>query len=148
MQGQFSVTSYVAPVVPRPAEGTVAEVSDLLRQLLDVQREQLTQLKQSTAQQDGMARWRALAQRWKDDYPDMADCCKDALPILEKAYGFMVSAMANEICEQGVEGLETEFAMADFLDRYGMKLGQMGNILNVVGPLAEIATQNESQQAS
>jgi len=143
MQSQFNVTSYVAPVVPKPAEGSNAEMADLLRQQLEIQRDQLTQMKQSAAQQDGMARWRSLMSRWKEDFPDLADGCKEALPILEKAYGAMVSALVNELCDAGPDGLDSEFAMSDFLDRYGMKLGQLGNILNVVGPCAEAAQQAE-----
>ena len=148
MQTQFSVTSYVAPVMPKPAEGTVAELAELLRQLVEVQRDQLAQLRQTAAQQDGMARWRALMGRWKDEFPGLAAGCKEAMPILEKAYGTMVTALVEELHDQGPEALDAEFALQDFLDRYGMKLGQLGNILNVVGPLAEVAVQSESSQSS
>ena len=34
-------------------------------------------------------------------------------------------------------GLENEFTLQEFLDRYGMRLAQLGTILNLVAPLAE-----------
>ena len=34
--------------------------------------------------------------------------------------------------------------VAGILDRYGIRLGQLGNILNLVGPLAEASAQKES----
>jgi hypothetical protein len=143
MQTQFNVTSFVAPAVPKPADVSMGEVSELLRQSLEVQRDQLTQMKQTAAAQDGGARWRALMTKWREEFPEMPAGCKEALPILEKAYGSMVAALVGELQDQGPDALDSEFALQDFLDRYGMKLGQLGNILNVVGPLAEAAAQTE-----
>ena len=143
MQTQFNVASFVAPTVPKPADVSMGEMSDLLRQLLEVQRDQLTQMKQTAAAQDGGARWRALMTRWREEFPEMPVGCKEALPILEKAYGSMVATLGAELQDQGPDALDSEFALQDFLDRYGMKLGQLGNILNVVGPLAEAAAQTE-----
>jgi hypothetical protein len=143
MQTQFNVASFVAPTVPKPADVSMGEMSDLLRQCLEVQRDQLTQMKQTAAAQDGGARWRALMTRWREEFPEMPVGCKEALPILEKAYGSMVATLVAELQDQGPDALDSEFALQDFLDRYGMKLGQLGNILNVVGPLAEAAAQTE-----
>jgi hypothetical protein len=143
MQSQFDVSSIVPPVAPKPAEGSNAEVADLLRQMLDMQRDQLAQLKHMVAAQDSMTRWRALMARWREDFPMLPEGCRHALPILEKAYGSLVAALVEELEDQGPEALDSEFALQDFLDRYGMRLGQLGNILNLVGPLAEAGTQNE-----
>jgi hypothetical protein len=144
MQSQFDVTSFVPPVAPKPAEASNAEVADLLRQMLEMQREQLAQLKHMVAAQDSMARWRALMARWREEFPGLPDGCKHALPILEKAYGALVSTLVEELEDQGSDALDTDFTLQDFLDRYGMRLGQLGNILNLVGPLAEAGSQNES----
>lgn len=144
MQSQFDVTSYVPPTAAKPAEGTNTEMAELLRQILDVQREQLQQLKHSAAMQDAGARWRALMARWKEEFPGLPEGCKQALPVLEKAYGTIVAQMVDELRDQGPDPLDTDFALQDFLDRYGMRLGQLGNILNLMGPLAEAGSQNES----
>jgi hypothetical protein len=144
MQSQFDVTSYVASPGSKPAESSSAEVTELLRQILEVQRDQLTQMKHHAATQDAGARWRALMARWREAFPELPEGCKQAVPILEKAYGSIVAQMVEELRDQGPDPLDSEFALQDFIDRYGMRLGQLGNILNLVGPLAEAASQNES----
>ncbi|HYT92651.1 MAG TPA: hypothetical protein VEL76_28300 [Gemmataceae bacterium] len=142
MPSQFDVTSYTPPAPPAPAEPPLP-VADLLRQILEVQREQLAQMQASAAAHDASARWRALLARWRDEFPGLPDACRGALPILERAYGSIISNMVEELRDNG-DSLESEFALQDFLDRYGLRLGQMGNILNLVGPLAEAGSQNEA----
>jgi hypothetical protein len=146
MQSQFNVTSYL-PAAPAKAGDCLAggEVSELLRQLLEVQREQLAHQKQAAAAQDHGARWRALMARWTEEFPGLGEGCKQALPLLEKAYGALVAQLVEELREQGTDALDTDFALQDFLDRYGMRLGQLGNILNLVAPLAEAGSQNDAQ---
>ena len=144
MQTQFDVISCVAPANAKPNEGANPEVAALLLQILEVQREQLNQMKNAAAAQDAGARWRALMARWRADFPELPDGCKQAVPVLEKAYGSIVAQMVEELRDQGPDPLDTEFALQDFIDRYGMRLGQLGNLLNLMGPLAEAASQSES----
>jgi hypothetical protein len=143
MQSQFDVGAYgsVSPKSPSP---TPAEPADLLRQILEVQREQLAQMRAAAAAHDVGARWRSLLQRWRQDFPDLPAACREALPILERAYGSIIAALVEELRQQGDDALDNDFALQDFLDRYGMRLGQLGNILNLVGPLAEASSQSES----
>jgi hypothetical protein len=144
MQSHFVVSSTPAPVAPKPVDNNLGDVAEVLRLSLEVQREQLAQLKQSAAAQDASGRWRALMARWREEHPSLPEGCKLALPILERAYGGLVAALVEELRDQGPDALDSEFALQDFLDRYGMRLGQLGNILNLVGPLAEAGGQNEA----
>ena len=136
----------VAAVVPVPAPASAepaVTTNDLLRELLAVQREQLNQLRASA--QDAGNRWRALLARWKETYPQLPEACREALPILDRAYGGIIAALTEELRQNGEDALDSDFALQDFLDRYGMRLGQIGNILNLVAPLAEAAgSQSES----
>ena len=109
-----------------------------------IQQDQLAHLRNTAAAQDAGARWRALVARWREEFPDLPEGCKQAMPVLEKAYGALVAQLVEELRDQGPDALDTDFALQDFLDRYGMRLGQLGNILNLVGPLAEAGSQNES----
>ncbi len=138
---QFDVGSSTPPSPP-PAPSP-AELTDLVRQLLDVQREQLAQLQATAAAHDTSARWRALVARWKQDFPELPDACRQALPILERAYGAVIAALVEELRQNGPDAFESDYILQDFLDRYGMRLGQIGNILNLVAPLAEAGSQNE-----
>jgi len=139
---QIDVAAIAPPTSPPPAEPVVT-TNDLLRELIAVQREQLTQLRASA--QDAGARWRALLARWKESYPHLPEACRETLPIIERAYGGILAALTEELRQGGEDSLDSDFALQDFLDRYGMRLGQIGNILNLVAPLAEAAgSQSES----
>jgi hypothetical protein len=135
----------VAPfttVTPEPPKGNPSEPEtvSLLRELLDVQREQLNFLK---AAHDSTLRWRAYLNRWREDFPELSKVCKEALPFLERSYGTLMSELGERLHQEGAEALDNDFALQEFLDRYGMRLAQLGTLLNLVGPLAEANSQEE-----
>jgi len=145
MTFQFEVTpSVVFPPAERQAAAPVPETVELLRQILEVQREQLTQLRASAAAHDTGARWRAFLTRWQQDFPGLADACRKSLPQLERSYGSLIAELTEHLCQNGTDALDTDFALQEFLDRYGMRLAQLGTILNLVAPLAEAGAQGES----
>ena len=109
----------------------------LLRQILEVQKEQLQLTRMVAIANDGGHRWRSFLARWSEDYPDLAAGCKQVLPQLERAYMELMNDLSTRLQDDGPDALDNEFTLGEFLDRYGMKLGQMGTILNLVTPLAE-----------
>jgi hypothetical protein len=145
MASSFDVNPYssVPPAAP-PALATGAEVAELLRQMVELQREQLQILKASAAAHDTGSRWKAFLARMREDFPEISDSCKGALTALEKAYGALIADLVDHIKQNGPEALDTDFALQEFLDRYGMRLTQLGTILNLVAPLAEASSQGES----
>jgi hypothetical protein len=146
MNFQVDVTStpFNAPTEPRqPPSSTNAEVVDLLRQLLEVQREQLQYARAAAAAHDHTARWRAFLSRWQTDFPNLSEGCRRAMPHLERCYGQLIHDLTERLGEE--EGLDSDFALQEFLDRYSMRLAQLGTIINLVAPLAEAgAPHNES----
>jgi hypothetical protein len=141
---QFNVASFSPPVPTRPPE-LFSPSTDLLRQLLEVQKQHLAHAQAVAAANDTGVRWRAMVTRWREQFPDLLDHCKEVLPVLERAYGSIIASMVEEIRQQGEDALDNEFALQDFLDRFGMRLGQLGNILNLVSPLAETAARNSQE---
>jgi hypothetical protein len=126
---------------PPPTPGADSEVIGLLRQILEVQREQLAAVR---AAHDAGSRWRAFIARWREDFPDLPESCREALPVLERAYGAIISELAECLRQQGTNALDNDFSLQEFIDRYGMRLAQLGTILNLVAPLAEASSQGES----
>jgi hypothetical protein len=160
MQFQFDFASANAtpPVVPQQSgdaavdllrqlvelmRDNAAQQRDTLAQILAVQQEHLNQVR--AAAQDAQARWRNLLARWQSQHPEFANFCRQAYPLLEKAYVGMLDGMADELTQQGDEALENDFSVQEFLDRYGMRVGQLSHLLSVVGPLAEAASQNDAK---
>ena len=117
--------------------------ADLLRQLLDVQREQLALQKSQIAAQDAGSRWRAFLQRWQSDFPGVGHDCKDVLPIIERAYLTLIGEITERLKDEP-DALDHEFGVSEFLDKYGVRLGQLGNVLGQLGPLADAAPADNS----
>jgi hypothetical protein len=146
MNFQIDVSSAVPcpPAEPRAKTGETPETVELLRQMLEVQREQLACQR---AAQDMTARWRAFLTRWQSDFPDLADSCRKALPHLERCYGQLLRELTDKLNDEDEQGLDNDFALQEFLDRFGMRLAQLGTILNLVAPLAEAANQSQGESA-
>ena len=128
------------PPTTHPERG--ADVADLLRQILEVQREQLAYQRAAAAAHDMTARWRAYLSRWNEEFPDLSDSCKKAMPHLERVYGQMITDLSEKVNDDD-DGLDSDFAVQEFLDKYGMRLAQLGTILNLVAPLAEAGNVTE-----
>ena len=143
MNFQIDVTSTVSPPTANPpaASHNSPEVVELLKQILEVQREQLTYQRAAAAAHDMTTRWRAFLSRWKEEFPDLSDNCRKAMPALERCYGQMIADLTERLED---DSLDNDFAVQEFLDRYGMRLAQLGTILNLVAPLAEACPPPES----
>jgi hypothetical protein len=143
MDTHFDVNPFSsAPPQPPSAPVSNAEIADLLRQMIELQREHLQLVKNSA--QDAGSRWRAFMARWREDFPELTDSCRNAFLALEKCYGAQIADLVDHLRQNGPGALETDFALQEFLDRYGMRLTQLGTILNLVAPLAEASSQGES----
>jgi hypothetical protein len=143
MNFQFDVAPPTPPPPPTPSEPGAAQV-ELLRQLVEVQRQQLAYIQAISAAHDAGARWRAFVNRWREDFPDLAGACREAVPILERTYGKLMAELTEHLRDQGGDALDNDFTLQEFLDKFGMRLAQLGTILNLVAPLAEAGSPSES----
>jgi hypothetical protein len=133
---------YVTPpmMLPTPEPATPAqEIADLLRQLVSLQQEQIGLTKTQIAGQDGGAKWRSFLARWETDFPNIGVACKQALPMLERAYLGLIHELTERVNAAEAAELDDEFVLGEFLDRFGIRLGQLGNILSQLAPLADAA---------
>jgi hypothetical protein len=137
----MSATHFPPAQADPPAASTTEE---LLRQILELQREQTAYLRTFLAAHDGVARWRAFVARWREDFSELPETCRQALPVLEHSYGKLIAELSEDLCQNGPDALENDFALQDFLDRYGMRLTQLGTILNLVTPFAEAGSPSGS----
>jgi hypothetical protein len=144
MNFQIDVSSTLpnAPSEQKPAAAPPAnEIADLLRQLIEVNREQLAYQRAAHAAHDSLARWRNYLSRWSEEFPGLSDACRQSMPTLERAYGQLITDLTERLAEE--DALDTDFSLQEILDRYGMRLAQLGTILNLVGPLADAGAPQE-----
>jgi hypothetical protein len=137
MNFQFQLSPFVTTPQPVEPEPATSETIDLLRQILEVQREQLNQMRSSAAAHDMASRWRAFLTRWQEEFPELGENCRKSLPVLEHTYARLIADLTEQLCSGGDDPLDNDFSLQEFLDRYGMRLAQLGTILNLVAPLAE-----------
>ncbi len=142
MSSQVYVMPPALTVLGQPV-GPPNEMVDLLRQLIAIQQEQVALLKSQAAAQDGVARWRTFLARWEGEYPGIGQDCRQILPVLERAYLALVRDLTDKIAANPDEMTE-EFILAEFLDRYGMRLGQMANLIGQLSLLADAAPERGS----
>jgi hypothetical protein len=142
MQFQFDMSGSNMPVPNTPVDA--AALAGILQQMLEVQKQQLAHLQTLVSAHDGAARWRAFLARWRQDFPELADACRQAIPTLERTYSKLISELTDQLGPNGGDALESDFVLQEFLDRYGMRLTQLGTLLNMVAPLADASSPSES----
>ena len=126
-----------SPAIQLPAPPPSGETAELLRQLVELQREQLVATRALHAGPHERARWRAIYGRHEADLPSLPADAKRVLPTVEKCYLTLLAELTEKLAEPDV--LDNEFAAAELLDRYGQRLGQLGTLLGQLGQLATIA---------
>jgi hypothetical protein len=130
--------------VPPPAPAGDGH-ADLLRELIAVQREQLGYQRAAHDAQNTGARWQAFLNRWSEEFPGVGDGCLKALPQIERSFLRLLDELTRRLNDEEADGIDDEFSLGEFLDRYGMRLSQLGNLLNVLGPLADAARSSPSE---
>jgi hypothetical protein len=143
---------YVVPPPPvplpdtPPAQPPAREVAQLLRQLIGLQQEQVGLLKAQAVKEDNGSRWKAFLARWAEEFPGIGAACKQTVPVLERAYLTLVRELTDRVNATEVGELDDEFVLGEFLDRFGIRLSQLANIIGQLGPLADAAPTSSEEK--
>jgi len=89
------------------------------------------------ANHDQVARWRAFLGRWQEEFPDVAPACKQVLPVIERAYLRLMQELTDKLRGEDADDLDNEFALAEFLDKYGVRLNQLAGVMSQLAPLSD-----------
>ena len=109
----------------------------MLRQSLDIQRQQLELAKEAAqVNRDQRARQIADLERWQSGHESVLDHCRDTLGNLEQVHAALMGELANYVTENHENLLDGEFALTDFVDRFGPRLAHINTMLAVLRPLA------------
>ncbi len=128
--------------VPPAIHGTDGQAA-LLRELIDVQREQLAYLRAAHDAQNASGKWQNFLARWSEEFPGVGEGCVRAFPLIERAFLRLLDDVTKHLTDEDADSIDDEFSLGEFLDRYGMRLAQLGNVLNILGPLADAARTAE-----
>jgi hypothetical protein len=141
MHFQFIVAPPTPTLTP-PAPPSTDTPTELLQQLLDVQREQL-RLMQAANGDNHSLRWRNFFDRWHEDFPDLPGGFREVLPTVERAFLRLMSEMVHHLKGEDANGLDDDFSLSEFLDRYAIRASQIGAMLNMLGQMAEAVRVDE-----
>lgn len=135
-----------APVVPHVSDPVAllnllvnmqSQSMELQRQSLELQRQHL-ELARESAQMSREQRARQISdlERWQQSHDPVLDHCKETLGNLEQVHAALLSELTSYVDENQENLLEGEFALTDFVDRFGPRLAHLNTMLAVLRPLA------------
>lgn len=114
------------------------------RQSLEMQRQQLELIRESTqVARDQRARQIADLERWQQGHETILDDTKRALGQLEEIHASLMGEMASYVEDHHENLVDGDFALSDFVDKFGPKLAHLNTMLAILRPLAAATKKAE-----
>ncbi len=142
-----------APVPPSPDPMVLLhllvnqnqQLLELQKQTLELHRQQL-ELEREAAQmaRDQRARQIAELERWQHGHDGVLDNCKQALGQLEGVHANLMRELTEYVDENHDNLLDGDFALSDFVDRFGPRLAHLNTMLAILRPLAAAARRPDA----
>lgn len=118
---------------------------DLQRQSMEIQRQQLELAREATqVSREQRARQIADLERWQHGHESVLDHCKESLSNLEQVHAALMGELANYVSENHENLIDGDFALTDFVDRFGPRLAHLNTMLAVLRPLAASVRRPEN----
>jgi hypothetical protein len=146
-QVDISATT-IAPTVPaQPAAADAAETNRLLRDIATMQHRSCELLAELVNQVSLQQRQRtAELKAWKEANPKLAASCRQAADSLSKVHLEFLSSIANEACDNADSFGESDYALGDFLDRFGPRLAHFNGVLQLLSQLGTPAQPSQPEK--
>jgi hypothetical protein len=114
-----------------------SQTLEVQKQVLASQQQQL-ELARETAQFAREQRSRQIAEleRWQAGHERVIDQCRESLGQLEQVHAALMAELVNHVAEHHENLLDGDFALTDFVDRFGPRLAHLNTMLAVLRPLA------------
>lgn len=122
-----------------------SQTLEVQRQSLEIQRQQLELTREATqVSREQRARQVAELERWQAGHENVLEHCKESLTNLEQVHAALMGDMANYVSEHHENLLDGDFALSDFVDRFGPRLAHLNTMLAILRPLAAATRKTES----
>ena len=121
----------------RLGDDVAAVIVGLLHQLL-IGQERQNQLLEELVQHAGAAQKQRAAElgQWKKANPHLARRCRKAAETLGQVQNEFLHNLTEEIVDTEDDLLDGEFALNEFIDRYGPRLAHLSGMLQVLSQLS------------
>ena len=132
---------------PAPT-GDLTETNSLLRELVSQSQKQANLLLELLAQVSLQHRQRAAELKaWKEANPQLARSCKRAAESLARVHTEFLDNIAREAAENADCFSDSEYALGEFIDRYGPRLAHFNGVLQLFAQLGSPLPQQPGQSS-
>jgi hypothetical protein len=126
---------------PQAATGSKIDANELivglLKQLVDGQQREIKLLEE-------VAHWVGLNHKqrqnelsnWKKANPDLARSCRIAAEALTKVQNEFIHKLTEDAADNHEDMLDSEYALSEFVDRFGPRMAHLGGVLHMVSQLS------------
>jgi hypothetical protein len=147
--GQLSSQVDISPAVVAVGPGGAVDLNDtvvrLLHDMLQVQRQQLEMTREMVHfARDSRQRQQAELEAWQRENQGVVERCREVLGIIGRVHSGMIGDMADYISENEENLLESEFAISEFVDRFGPRLHHLSAMVGVLKQLGACASGEQS----
>lgn len=138
-----------APTTGHPTPtGDLTETNVLLRQLVEEGRKQSELLLEILAQVSLQHRQRnAELRAWKEANPQLSKACRKAAESLARVHTEFLSGIAEEAAENAEDFSDSDYALGEFIDRYGPRLAHFNGVLQLLAQLGAPLPQPPGQSS-
>lgn len=139
----------VSPATPESAlvnqnKKVESEMTTLLKELVAGQKRQNEMLEELIDQMGASQRQRAMELgQWREANPALARRCRAAAEALSQVQTEFLENLTIDVKENYENMLDGDFALNEFVDRYGPRLAHLNGVLQVLSQLSSIPNQNQ-----
>lgn len=118
---------------------------DVQRQILESQK-QILELTRETVHVSREQRSRQFSEleKWQQSHEGVMDDCKRALGQLEQVHSSLMGELAEYVADNHENLVDGDFALSDFVDKFGPRLAHLNTMLSVLRPLTLNLKRSES----
>ena len=114
-----------------------AQTLEVQKQILQNQAQQLELTREAThIAREQRARQMGELERWQVGHESVLDQCRESLGQLEQVHAALMADLVNHVADNHENLVDGEFALTDFVDRFGPRLAHLNTMLAVLRPLA------------
>jgi hypothetical protein len=138
----------VSPVgSPPQAAADASETNRLLRDMITMQHKSCELLAELVNQVSLQQRQRAAELKtWKEANPRLAASCRHAAEALTKVHTEFLASIAQEACDNAEGFSDSDYALGDFLDRFGPRLAHFNGVMQLLAQLSAAAPQPQTDK--
>ena len=146
-QVDISATTVAPPVPAQPPAADASETNRLLRDIATMQHRSCELLAELVNQVSLQQRQRnAELKAWREANPRLAVACRQAADSLSKVHLEFLSSIANEACDNADGFGESDYALGEFLDRFGPRLAHFNGVLQLLSQLGAQPQQAQPEK--